>query len=111
MEITKINSTNEFDKLTKNWRTLNVYQFGPLLDIEDNEDVQVLVIVENDECVAYLIAEDTELWHIETKDGHNGKGYASQLAIEAQIDYAYEVCSDAGANFCEKLDIEYDDCR
>jgi len=111
MEIQKIKTTSKFDELTEEWRTLQVCNFGPLMDLEDNEAANVLVTTVNGEAVAYLIAEDTDLWHIETKAGNGGNGYAKQLAEAAKIDFAYEVCSDAGAQFCESLGIEWEDCR
>ena len=111
MEIRKVGTTDEFDTLTEEWRTLQVYTFGPLEDVEENEDAQVLVALVDGQAAAYLIADDTDLWHIETRDGFTGNGYAKQLVQAANIRYAYEVCSDMGAEFCESLGIEFDDCR
>jgi hypothetical protein len=114
MEIRKIDTTAKFDQLTEAWRTLQVWQFGPLTDLDDSDEddnIQVSVAQIDGQTVAYLIADDTDLWHIETREGHGGKGYARQLAETAQIDFAYEVCSDAGARFCESINIEFEDCR
>lgn len=114
MEIRKINNTNEFDKLTEDWRNLQVYSFGPLVDLDEadeDSDIQVLVGEVDGEAVAYLIANGRSLWHIETKAGHTGNGYAKQLAKAAKINHAYEVCSDSGAALCESLGIEWEDCR
>ena len=113
MEIQKIQTTRKFDELTENWRTLQVYTFGPLDELDEDEDgyIQVLTAMVDGQTVAYLIAEDTDLWHIETKSGYGGNGYAKQLAQEANITFAYEVCSDAGVALCETLDIEFEDCR
>lgn len=109
MEIRKLNSPEEFEE-TISFATLAVWTFGPLSDY-DEETAQILVAEVDGEAVAYLIAEYSDLWHIETKPGHTGNGYARKLAEAAKIDFAYEVCSDAGAEFCEALGIEFDDCR
>jgi hypothetical protein len=114
MEIIKTESQAKFDELTEDWRTLQVYAFGPLADLDDadeDDDIQALVGLVDGEAVAYLIAEDGDLWHIETRQGHTGNGYAANLFDEANPFYAYEVCSEAGAAFCEKMGIEFDDCR
>ena len=113
MEIRKLNSPEEFEE-TVDFQTLAVWTFGPLSDwdYEDEDtETQVLVTIVNGQAVAYLIADGADLWHIETAEGHSGNGYARQLAEAAGINYANEVCSDAGANFCEALGIEWDDCR
>jgi len=55
MEIRKIQTTDEFDKLTE-WRTLQVYTFGPLMDLENSEDVNVLVAV----VVRYVLWKDKD---------------------------------------------------
>jgi len=111
MQIQKISDSQEFDNLTEDWRKLQVWTFGPLADSDEDDNIQVLIATVDGQVAAYLIAEDTGLWHIETRDGFGGNGYAKQLAREANINYAYEVCSDAGARFCETLNIEFDDCR
>lgn len=111
MEIKKIVTASEFDKRTEEWRKLNTYQFGPLSNLDTNENALVTVAEVNGESVAYLIADGRSLWHIETKTGHTGNGYAKKLAKAAKINFAYEVCSDSGAAFCESLGIEFDDCR
>jgi len=113
MQINSIRSTSEFDQLTEDWRTLQVWTFGPLADLDDDEDeeIQALVATVAGQVVAYLIADGTDLWHIETREGRTGNGYARQLAEAAQIDFVYEVCSDAGAAFCESLGIDFEDCR
>lgn len=114
MKIKKMNQSQKFDNLTQAWRTLNVWNFGPLADLDESEEddnIQVLVAEEDAETVAYLIAEDSDLWHIETREGHGGQGYGRRLAEAAAVEFAYEVCSDAGAEFCEALGIEFDDCR
>lgn len=109
MEVRKIETAKEFDKLTSDWRKLQVWQFGPLSSLDETS--QVLVGEVNGESVAYLIADGRSLWHIETKTGYTGNGYAKQLAKIAKINFAYEVCSNDGAAFCESLGIEFDDCR
>lgn len=113
MEIKQVTTINEFDKLTESWRTLDVWTFGPLAELEDDEEVVVTVGIVDDEVVTYLIAdcEGHYLWHIETKQGHNGNGYAKILVIDADVQMAYEVCSDAGAAFCDALNIDFDDAR
>lgn len=114
MEIRKINNTNEFDNLTEVWRNLQVYSFGPLVDLNEageDSDIQVLVGEVEEEAVAYLIADGRSIWNIEIKANHIGNGYAKQLAKAARINYAYEVCSDSGAALCESLGIEWEDCR
>lgn len=114
MRIRKIETSTEFDNLTEDWRTLAVWNFGPLVDLDDaeeNDNIQVMVSEVDGQSVAYLIADDTDLWHIETRIGFGAQGYATQLAEAAGIGFAYEVCSDAGASFCEALGIEFDDCR
>ncbi len=113
MQINKINTSQKFDQLTEDWRTLEVWTFGPLADLDDDEDGDIQVLSGEVEglVVAYLIAEANELWHIETRTGQEGHGYARRLAAQAEVDFAYEVCSDAGAQFCEALGIEFDDCR
>ena len=112
-QIRSITSTTEFDQLTEDWRTLQVYTFGPLADLDDDEDgeIQVMIVEVDGQAVAYLIADGGDLWHIETRPGYGGNGYAKALAKAAQISYAYEVCADSGAAFCEALGIEFDDCR
>lgn len=113
MEIQKIINSEKFDSLTKDWRTLEVWSFGPLVDLDDSDEddnIQVLVATIESEPIAYLIAEDTEGWHVEVKEGHTGHAYGKQLAEAANIESAQEVCSDAGAILCETLDIEFDDC-
>lgn len=114
MKVRRISSSTEFDRLTEDWRTLQVWSFGPLADLDhsdEDDNIQVLVVEADQQAVAYLIAEDTSLWHIETRPGHTGQGYARRLVELAEIDYAYEVCSDAGAHLFETLDIEFEDCR
>ncbi len=114
MQIQKISNIQEFDNLTEDWRTLQVWTFGPLANLDDSDEddnIQALIATVDGHVAAYLIAEDTDLWHIETRDGFTGNGYAKQLASNAKINYAYEVCSEAGARFCETLNIEFDDCR
>lgn len=114
MKIHKVKETQKFDSLTEDWRTLAVWNFGPLADLDDAEEddnIQVLVGEEDEEAVAYLITEDTDLWHIETRTGYGGQGYARRLAEAAGVDFAYEVCSDEGAAFCDSLGIEFEDCR
>lgn len=113
MQTNKIETSQKFDQLTEKFRTLNVWNFGPLADLDDDEDgeIQVLTGEVDGLTVAYLIADGSELWHIETRDGHGGHGYARRLTEAAGIDFVYEVCSEAGAKFCEALDLEFDDCR
>lgn len=113
MKIDKIETSQEFDHLTSEFRTLNVWNFGPLADLDDDEDgdIQVLAGQVDGLTVVYLIAEGSELWHIETREGQGGHGYARRLAEAAEIDFVYEVCSDAGAEFCEAMGLEFDDCR
>jgi hypothetical protein len=111
MEIRKLNTPKEFEETIK-FQTLAVWTFGPLSDFDEDDDgTQILVAIVNGQAVAYLIADGTDLWHIETAEGHTGNGYARQLAEAAGIRYAYEVCSDEGAEFCEALGIEWEDCR
>ena len=109
--IKQIKTSQEFEELTEDFRTLDVWTFGPLVDLDDNEDgeIQVLTIEENGETVAYLIAEGSDLWHIESK--YQGRGYAKQLIEAAGIEFVYEVCSDEGVALCEALNLEYEDCR
>lgn len=112
MEIRKINSTNEFDKLTEEWRTLQVYAFGPLADLDDadeDDEIQVLVGMVNGEAVSYLIADLHGGWHVETKAGHNGNGYARKLNEFAGVTVACEVCSDDGIALCESLGLDYEE--
>lgn len=113
MKINKIETTAEFDQRTERFRTLNVWNFGPLADLDDDEEgnIQVLTGQLDGLTVAYLIAEGSELWHIETREGQGGHGYARQLVKEAEIDFVYEVCSDAGADFCEAMGLEFDAFR
>lgn len=114
MEIREMTNSQKFDELTEDFRTLNVWTFGPLVDLDDAEEddnIQVLVAEVAGEAAAYLIAEDSDLWHVETREGFGGQGYARQLAEAAEVDFAYEVCSDAGVRFCESLGLEFDDCR
>jgi len=114
MEIRKIQTTNEFDKLTEKWRTLQVWTFGPLADLDDadeDDEIQVLVGEVDGEAVAYLIADGCEGWHVETKTGHTGNGYAKMLNNFAGVTVAAEVCSDGGAALCESLGIEFEDAR
>jgi len=111
MEIRKIKTTSEFDKLTEDWRTLQVYTFGPLIDLDyadENDDITVLVGMVNGEAVSYLIAQGYEGWHIETKTGHGGNGYARMLNEAAGVTMACEVCSDDGIALCESLGLEYE---
>lgn len=112
MEIRNIATTAEFDALTEDWRTLNVWTFGPLGKLEEeNTRAVVKVAMVNNTAVAYLIADDKALWHIETNPEYRGNGYARQLAQSANVTMAWEVCTDEGAAFCESLGIEYEDCR
>lgn len=113
MTIQPLTTTAEFDSLTAAWRTLNVYDFGPLADLDDDEDgaVVVLVAMVAGEAMAYLIADGREGWHIETRPGCCGTGHARALARHASIAFAWEVCSDEGAAFCQSLGIPFDDAR
>lgn len=110
MEIKTITTTDEFDTLTEAWRTLAVYQFGPLVDMEENDAVVTVGLVDGTP-VAYLIADGRDMWHIETRSGFSGHGYARQLAEAANIRFAWEVCTDEGAAFCDAIGIDFEDCR
>lgn len=109
MNIRTITTTAEFDELTEDWRTLNVYGFGPLEDLGEDGDVTVMVAEDETGAAAYIIAERGELWHVESRIA--GKGYAKALAAAANIRQAWEVCTDEGAAFCESLNIPFEDVR
>jgi hypothetical protein len=114
VEIIKAESQAKFDELTEDWRTLQVHTFGPLADFDDadeDDNIQVLIAMIDGKAAAYLIADDTDLWHIEVNDNYTGNHYGEKLARIANINYALEVCSDSGAKLCDKLGIEFDDCR
>jgi len=112
MNIKPVTSNDEFDEMTIMWRGLNVYDFGPLQDLEDEDaECVVLVAVVDNQCVAYLIADSDELWHIETMSGFGGNGYAKALISQAGITYAWEVCTDEGAALMDSLGIDFDDAR
>ena len=106
--IRTINTKEEFDNMTEAWRRLQTNVFGPLAQ---DRDAVMMIVESNGEAVAYLVAEESDLWHIEVKDGARGNGYAHLLCEAAQISFAWEVCSDEGAALCESLGIDFDDCR
>lgn len=112
MEIRDIKTELEFNKLTQDWRTLET-SFGNVIENLADEDTYsvVKVAIVGSEAIAYLTAEDKELWCIETREGFTGNGFAKMLVLDAKIEMAWEVCSDAGAAFFDALDIEFEDCR
>jgi GNAT superfamily N-acetyltransferase len=112
MNIQTVTSTKEFDSLTESWRKLAVWQFGPLCTLDDEDtDATVLVATVDGEAAAYLIAESSGAWHVETRPEHRGRGYARTLCQAANVTFAWEVCSDEGAAFAESLGIDFDDAR
>jgi hypothetical protein len=113
MEIIKITEIEKFENETEAFRTLNVWNFGPLADLEDddNDEIQVLIAKNEGVTVAYLIAESTDLWHIETSSDAKNTGCARKLVEAAKIDFVNEVCSNQGVEFCEAMGLDYEDCR
>jgi len=91
------------------WRTLNTHVYGPIA--KESEDLVCLAVEVDGETVAYLVADATDLWHIEVNAAHRGHGYAKRLIAEAGIRFAWEVCSDESAALLESLNINFEDVR
>lgn len=91
------------------WRTLNTHVYGPIA--KESDDLVSLAMVVDGATVAYLVADGSDLWHIEVNAAHRGHGYAKRLIAEAKISFAWEVCSDESANLLESLNINFEDVR
>lgn len=114
VEFSDAATTDDFDAATEQWRTLNVYVFGPLSDLGEVDGVRAIVASVDGAPVAYAITEDTgfvSLWHVEVKPEYRGMGIAEQLVKETGATFAHEVVSDNAAKLFRKLGIDFEDAR